>query len=259
MKANRFRIGAIVAIALSSIILFGCMAGGYSSSSRNGHEKVYRHNEDGTKTLVYEVAKDGTLTIHDETDPRAQQMQDAEHRAEMSHQADLDRIERIKAAPKREPGAPVFVALYETELDPKLKEAQHSDGAVFDEVQKNFQNDDVIRLVGGGDMQSNQWSQMAKALKGESSKSAPAADVEVRSRGYLKEKAGINKQTGELGTMWVVVFEATVTSNYLPVTQTVTEEGNIFRNQEVTRRFADKIKQVIKSDIAPTLPADRSL
>jgi hypothetical protein len=235
------------------------MAGGYSSSTRNGHEKVYRVDEDGSKTLVYEVAKDGTVTIHDDTDTRAQQVQEAQRRKEMSLAADAARLERIKAAPKRKPGDPVFVALHETELDAKLKEAQHSEGAVFEEVHKNFQNDDVIRLVNSNQMQASEWGQLAKAWSGKSAKSAPAADVEVWSKGYLKEKFGINKKTGKPGSMWVVVFEATVSSNYLPSTHTVTEEGNVFRNQEVTRRLAEKIKQVIKNEIAPTLPADRSL
>jgi hypothetical protein len=259
MSRTRGRFCTIALIALSSIFLYGCMAGSYSSSSRNGHEKVYRQEEDGSKTLVYEVDKDGTLTVHDENDPRAQQMQEAEHRAEMSRAADAERLERIKAAPKREAGAPIYVALHETELDAKLKESQHSEGAVFDEIMKNFQEDDVIRLVDGGQTQASEWTQMARALKGESTKAAPAADVEVYTRGRLEEKAGINRQTGKLGTMWVVVFEATVSSNYLPSTHTVTEEGNVFRNQEVTQRLVEKIKQVIKNDIGPTLPADRSL
>ena len=259
MARHGIRVSTIVTIALSCIFLYGCMAGGYSTSVRNGHEKVYRVEEDGSKTLVYEIAKDGTVTIHDEADPRSQQIQEAQGRAEMSRVADAERLERIKAAPKREPGAPIYVALYETELGAKLKESQHSEGAVFEEIQKNFQNDKVIQLVERSQMQASEWSQLAKAWNGKSTKSAPAADIEVRSAGYLKETVGINKQTGKVGTMWVVVFEATVSSNYLPDTRTVTEEGNIFRNQEVTRRLADKIKHVIKNEIGPMLPADRSI
>jgi hypothetical protein len=259
MARNRVRLGTITMVALSFIFLYGCMAGGYSSSTRNGHEKVYRVEKDGSKTLVYEVAKDGTVTIHDEADPRAQQVQEGQKRAEMSQAADAERIARIEAAPKREPGAPIYVALHETELDAKLKESQHSDGAVFAEVQKNFANDKVIRLVDGSEMKKSEWGQVAAALGGKSTKANPAADVEVWSKGRLEEKVGINKQTGKVGSMWVVVFEATVSSNYTPATRTVTEEGNIFQNQEVTRRLADKIKHVIKNEIGPTLPADRSL
>lgn len=259
MARNGSRLSTIVTVALSFFILYGCMAGGYRTSTRNGHEKVYRVKEDGSKTLVYEIAKDGTVTIHDETDPRSQQVQEAQRRAEMSLAADAERLERIKAAPKREPGAPIFVALHETEVGPKLKEAQHSEGAVFKEVHKHFQNDKVIRLVSASQMQSSEWSQVAKALSGKSTKSAPAADVEVWSKAHVEEKYGINKQTGKLGSMVVVVFEATISSNYLPDTHTVTERGNIFRNGEVARRLADKIKYVIKNQIGPTLPADRDL
>jgi len=235
------------------------MAGGYRTSTRNGHEKVYRVEEDGSKTLVYEVAKDGTVTIHDETDPRSQQMQEAQRLQEMSLAADLERIERIKVAPKREPGAPIFIALYETELDAELEEVQHSDGAVFEEVQKHFINDNVIRLVSNSQMKASEWSQMAKALKGESTKSAPVADIEVWTTAHLEKKYGISKQTGKPGSMVVVVFEATISSNYLPDTHTITEEGNVFRNGEVARRLSEKIKYIIKNAIGPTLPADRDL
>lgn len=259
MARNGVRLSTIAIIVLSCIFLYGCMAGGYRTSTRNGHEKVYRVEEDGSKTLVYEIAKDGMVTIHDEADPRSQQLQEAQRRKEMSRAADAERLERIKAAPKRKPGAPIYVALHETELGAKLKKSQHSEGAVFEEIQKNFQNDKVIRLVAGGQMQASEWGQLAKAWNGETTKSAPAADVEVWSKGYLEEKVGINKKTGKIGSMMVVVFEATVSSNYLPDTHTVTEEGNVFRNEEVTRRLADKIKHVIKNEIGPNLPADRKL
>ena len=55
------------------------------------------------------------------------------------------------------------------------------------------------------------------------------------------------------------MYEATITSNYWPAEYTVTEEGNIFRNAEVTTRLAEQIKSVIKDKIGPTIPADREL
>jgi hypothetical protein len=45
----------------------------------------------------------------------------------------------------------------------------------------------------------------------------------------------------------------------LPAEFTVTEEGNVLLNAQVSSRFVEKIKAVIKNQIGPTIPADRSL
>lgn len=237
---------------------FGCGAG-YRTSTRNGHESVYRVDEEGNKTLVYEVAKDGTVTIHDETDPRAQQVASAIANVERSQAADAERIESIRAATKREPGAPIRVALHDVALGPKLKEAQHADGAVTAEVLKNFESDEIIHLVSASEVKNREFVELANKYRGESSKKAPPSDVDVVSTARLKEVFGINKSTGKPASAWYVVFEATISCNYLPAEYTVTEEGNLFQNTEVTKRFANRIKAVIKNDIGPTLPVDRSL
>jgi len=243
-------------VAAFAVSVAGCMSG-YRTSTRNGHEKVYRVDEDGNKTLVYETAKDGTVTIHDESDPRAQQVMQAQAAAERSEIADLERVERIKTAPKRRPGEPILVIFYDIELDPKLAEAEHSDHAIYEEVTQHFQNDDVIRLVSGNSSTSREIQQVAKLMSGKSTKTAPPSDVDVVSRAYLKEVYGL--RDGKPASAWYVAFEARITCNYLPAEFTVTEEGNMFRNDEVARLFAEKIKAVIKNEIGPTLPADRSL
>ena len=255
-RAHIFLVFAVMSILVLQLV--GCGAG-YRSSTSNGHEKVYRVDEQGNKTLVYEVAKDGTVTIHDENDPRAQQVIAAQQRADMVREAEADRIERIMMAPKRATDDPIFVALHQTQLDDGLQEAQHSDGAVFTEFRKHFETDPVIELVSEEDMRGREWAELGKALAGKSPNEAPAADIEVVSRGYLKEVAGINRQTGKPGKMVAVVFEATITCNFAPAEYTVTESGNIFRNTEVTKKFADHIKEIIKSKIGPTIPADRGM
>ena len=251
---SRFLIVALVAVFAVSVA--GCMSG-YRTSTKNGHEKVYYVDDDGNKTLVYETAKDGTVTIHDESDPRAQQVMQAQAAAESSEIADLERIEHIKTAPRRAPGEPIFIILYDIELDPKLAEAQHSDHAIYQEVAQHFQNDDVIRLVSGNTSASREIQQMTKRMAGESTRTAPPSDVDVVSRAYLKEVYGL--RDGKPASAWYVAFEARITCNYLPAELTVTEEGNMFRNGEVARLFAEKIKDAIKNEIGPTLPADRSL
>ncbi|MDH3216775.1 MAG: hypothetical protein OEN01_10845 [Candidatus Krumholzibacteria bacterium] len=245
-------------LTLFAVSVYGCGAG-YRISTVNGAEKVYRIDEEGNRTLVYERAKDGTLTVHDESDPKAQQAMAAVERQEQMELAEVERIERIKRAAKRTAGDPIFVALHETALGEKLQASEKPRGAVFGQIRKEFEGDDVISLVSAGDLKKNEYAQLGRMLSGTSPNQAPAADVVVVSKGYLKEVVGIDKKTGKPGSMVAVVFEATITSNFLPAEYKVEESGNIFRNVEVTTRFADKIKSVIKDKIGPTLPADRSL
>jgi hypothetical protein len=249
---------ALVCLALSVLVVFGCGAG-YRTTVKNGHETVYYVDEDGNKRIVYEIAKDGTVTIHDESDPKAQALMAQQERKEQAEALEAERIERIQQAPKRKPEDPIFVALHSVELDDQLKQAQHSDGAVDREIRGRFDKDPVIRLVGMDAMKQSDWKQLGKALSGRSVNEAPAADVDVISRGYLKEIYGFDKNTGKPASMVAVVFEATIKCNYIPEEYTVTEEGNVLLNNQVSDRFVEKIKAVIKNQIGPTIPADRSL
>jgi len=249
------RLAAIVTVLA---FLAGC-AGGYQTSTRNGHEKVYKVGEDGNKSLVYEVSPEGVLTVHDETDQRAQQMLEAKRKMEQSQLADADRLERIEQAPKRAADDPIRVLLHEIELSPELAGAQHEEGAAARQYHGEFQDDGLIHLVDPSAAQGRELTQAFRMLAGKSTAAAPVADVEVVSRAYLKESVGINKSTKKVGTYVAVVFEATIKSNYLPGEYTVTEEGSVFQNVQVTERFAEQIKSVIKDKIGPTIPADRDL
>jgi hypothetical protein len=258
MAGLAFRRVASICAVVALFVVYGCGAG-YRTTVKNGHETVYYVDEDGNKRLVYEIAKDGTVTIHDETDPKAQAIIAQQERMEQAKVLEAERIERIEQAPKRNSNDPIFVALHDVELDDQLKQAQHSEGAVDKQIRGQFDKDPVIRLIGMDSMKKNEWAQLGKALSGRSSNEGPAADVDVVSRGYLKEVYGFDKKTGKPASMVAVVFEATITSNYLPAEFTVTEEGNVLLNAQVSSRFVEKIKAVIKNQIGPTIPADRSL
>jgi hypothetical protein len=238
--------------------VFGCGAG-YRTSVRNGHETVYHVDENGNKRIVYEIAKDGTVTIHDENDPKAQELIAQQEWMAKAEVLEEERIERIELAPKRQAEDPIFVAMYDVELDEQLKQAQHSEGAVNQQIRGEFDKDPIIRLIGMDSMKQGDWAKLGKALGGKSVNEAPASDVNVVSRGYLKEVYGFDKKTGKPASMMAVVFEATITCNYLPAEFTVSEEGNVLLNKQVSSRFADKIKFVIKNQIGPTIPADRDL
>jgi hypothetical protein len=254
-KGKLLLIPVLVALVLS---LLACSAG-YRTVIVNGEKKVYKVDEEGNKTLVYQVHKDGTTTVHDESDPRYQQHRAEERRAEEARKAEVARLERIKDAPKRRAGEPIYVALHDTELGESMKKAERTRGAVHEQIRKEFSSDKVIQLVNRKDLEREDFDQLARALAGKNPNAAPVADVEVRSRVYLKETVGMNSKTGKMASMPLLHFEATITSNYVPAEYTVHEKGTVFQNVQATKRFANEIKRVIKKEIGPTLPADRTL
>ena len=257
----RTRLHHLVAL-VALVFVVGCGAG-YRSSTRDGHEKVYRVDDDGNKTLVYEVAADGTLTVHDESDPRAEQMLEAQEHQKLMAALEEERIEQIRQAPKRAENDPIRVHLHPMEVAENLREAQHTEGAIESDFRKHFDGYQVIRVVDPVVSEGEELTQAFLLLTGKTPTKAasagPPSDVEVVTRAYVEEKAGYNKSTKKLGTYAALVYEATITSNYLPAEYTVTEEGNVFRNAEVTKRLADQIKSVIVHQIGPTIPADRGL
>ncbi len=239
------------------VTLIGCGAG-YHVSTVNGVKTVSRTDEQGNRTLVYEVDKDGNTTVYDEQDPMYQKHRARQHMTEQTRQAAANRSERITQAPKRNTNDPIYVALSPPTLDKKLKQAEHTEGAISQQMRKEFESDRVIRLVSAQENKRNELAQIRKALAGTKPFRKPMADVDVAPRAYMKEVYGINRTTGKAAKMIAVVFEATITSNYLPAEYKVTESGNVLRNVEVTKRFVDQIKRVIKEKIGPTIPADRS-
>jgi len=243
------------AMLLAAILALSACTGGYSTTKVNGNEKVYRIDEQGKKQLVYEVDRGGNTTVHDASDPMAKQ-----HQAAQQYQRELQalraqRIERLRQAPKRRHGDPIYVNLHPVKLGDKLKKAQHSKDAVDKHVRAEFKSDKVIRLVRKKDLKRQEWSEISKRLAGQNPYDASVADVDVVTRAYFKEVYGFNKKTGKPGSMHAFVLEATIKSNQLPAEYTVEESGHILRNPQVTQRFADRIKAVIIEQIGPDLPA----
>lgn len=243
------------AMLLAAVLALSACAGGYHTTRVNGSEKVYRIDEQGNKQLVYEVDRDGNTTVHDASDPMVKQRQAAQQRQQDLQALKEQRIERLKQAPKRRHGDPIYVNLHSVKLGDKLKKAQHSKDAVDKQVRAAFKSDKVIRLVSKKELKRQEWSEISKALAGQNPYDASVADVEVVTRAYIKEIYGINKKTGKPDKMPAVVFEATITSNQLPAEYTVEESGHILRNPQVTQRFAERIKAVIIKQIGPDLPA----
>ena len=232
-------------IAVLCLSLAAC-AGGYYTSKVNGEKKVYRIDEQGTKTLVYETDPNGQTTIHDTQDPIAKRQVAAQETAEQVRARKAAMLETLGSIPKRQPQDPIYVSLAPPVLDGKMQQAERSKGAVAQQIRNEFESDPIIKLVAG--------NQARAGLK--NPRATPSiADVEVSSKVSIKEVYGVNRQTGKPGKMVAVVFEATITSQVPPALYTVSESGHILKNVEVSKRFARQVKQVIVEKIGPDIPA----
>jgi hypothetical protein len=232
-------------VAVLCLALTAC-AGGYYTSKVNGEKKVYRVDEQGTKTLVYETDPNGQTTIHDTQDPIAKRQVAAQETAEQVRARKAAMLETLGSIPKRQPQDPIYVSLAPPVLDGKMQQAERSKGAVAQQIRNEFESDPIIKLVAG--------NQARAGLK--NPRATPSiADVEVSSKVSIKEVYGVNRQTGKPGKMVAVVFEATITSQVPPASYTVSESGHILKNVEVSKRFARQVKQVIVEKIGPDIPA----
>jgi hypothetical protein len=233
-------------VAVLCLALTAC-AGGYYTSKVNGDEKVYRVDEQGTKTLVYETDPNGQTTIHDSQDPLAKRQVAAQEMAEQIRAQKALRLETLGAAPKRRPQDPIYVSLAPPVLDGKMQQAEKPKGAVAQQIRNEFASDPIIKLVAGNQARAGLRNPRA---------TSSIADVEVSSKVSIKEVYGVNRQTGKPGKMVAVVFEATITSQLPPVSYTVSESGHILQNVEVSKRFARQVRQVIVEKIGPDIPAN---
>ena len=232
-------------VAVLCLALTAC-AGGYYTSKVNGEKKVYRVDEQGTKTLVYEIDPNGQMTIHDTQDPMAKRQVAAQEMAEQIRAKKAAQLETLSAAPKRQPQDPIYVNLAPPVLDGKMQQAEKSKGAVAQQIRNEFTSHPIIKLV-------DDHQPTAGPLK--LRVTPPVADVEVSSKVSMKEVYGVNRQTGKPGKMIAVVFEAIITSQVPPATYTVSETGHVLKNVEVSKRFAQQIRQVIVEKIGPRIPA----
>ena len=194
------RVGSLTA-AVFFLLTFSTCGPAYHTTNINGVKKVYYTDDQGEKNLVYQVEKDGTTIVYDESDPMYQKHLIAKQFAEAASQAEADRIERIKQAKKRNPDDPIYVLLHPTEVGNSLKEAQLHEGAVDEHIRKEFKSDRIIKLVNRKRAKGHWRSKMRKSL------TQLGVDVEVSTRSYLKETVGINKKTRKTGKMIAIVFE----------------------------------------------------
>jgi len=242
---------AIVVVAIASAgSLLGCGSGYHRSAGET--DDAYPTAQE--KTTGQEIEGDVIQPIHDEITPAPEgdAMRDTEAWLEELESA---RIERIRRAPKRRPGDRVYVVLHDLEIGAQLSVRPREGDALKESLRSEFERDGLIVLVSDADMEMSDRIATANVAAGMSPNRSPVADVDVRSRAYIEDTVGSSDRERNM----IVVLEATITSNFLPAEYTVKERGSILRDSGLSRRFAGKVKRVVREAICPTLPTDRNL
>ena len=219
-------------------------SGGYYTANINGEKKVYRVDEQGAKTLVYETDQAGNTTIHDADDPMAKKQVAAQEMAEQVSAKRAEQLEQLTAGPKRQANDPIYVTLAPPVLDDNMQRAERSKGVVAEQIRREFIGDPVIKLT-------DEHHNLSGLLKPRIRMDV----VEVSPKVSLREAYGVDRKTGKRSKILAVVFEATITSQVPPATYTVSESGHVLKNVEVSKRFAKQVKQVILEKIGPNIPA----
>lgn len=219
-------------------------SGGYYTANINGEKKVYRVDEQGAKTLVYETDQAGNTTIHDADDPMVKKQVAAQEMAEQVSAKRAEQLEQLTAGPKRQANDPIYVTLAPPVLDDNMQRAERSKGVVAEQIRREFIGDPVIKLT-------DEHHNLSGLLKPRIRMDV----VEVSPKVSLREAYGVDRKTGKRSKILAVVFEATITSQVPPATYTVSESGHVLKNVEVSKRFAKQVKQVILETIGPNIPA----
>lgn len=234
--------------------LYACaVPGSYVTSRTNGVERVYRYDQGGKKVLVYEMAADGKLTVYDPNDSRAKMMLGHEQRQKEAAILNVAHIEKIRQAPKRKPNDPIYLNIEPIQDEMGLNDKQKKD--MLEYFRKQFENDPIIRLVGKSGTGTNELRKALKSLSAGSTR--PDADVNLVITVSTDTVYGLRK--GKLAEAKAMVFKAKITGNWIPAEQKAQEMGTLFEVPDATRKLSDKVKQLIKNEIGPTIPADRSL
>jgi hypothetical protein len=217
---------------------------GYVTSNVNGEKKVYRVDEQGAKTLVYETDQTGKSTIHEADDPIAKQLVVAQGTAEDVGAGKNEQQTQAGLVPKRQPDDPIYVDLAPPVLDDNMQRAERSKGVVAEQIRREFVGDPIIKLT---DEHNDRSGLLRPRIRVEA--------VEVSPKVSLKEAYRIDRKTGKRSKILAVVFEATIVSKMPPASYKVSESGHVLKNVEVSKRFAKQVKQVILKKIGPNIPA----
>jgi major membrane immunogen (membrane-anchored lipoprotein) len=253
------------------IVSFGLALGASTSTSstvKDGKKvttKVRTENDGTTTTTVTVKDKDGsvkTTTTVTDKDGRIVSTDDPEARAKAaaSDKARQEKSAALANAPKRGPNDPIQAVLFQTVVSDDLRKATTKEG-VFPYLRKEFENDPVIkpmdqkrvdRYAKDHDFRTGKYTQFSSFDHG--AEFLPG-DVYVETFAKIEDKVGINKATHKAASAPFLVYRAVIQSEYSDKTWEVEEEGFILQNQQVTKSFAAKIRDVILTQAGPGIPA----
>ena len=262
------RIATLSAIAALTLNLAYAGSTSTSSTVKDGKKittKVQTANDGTTTTTVTTKDKDGTVTtmttvadkdgnIISTDDPQARANAEAVAKQKQEQAA------KLANAPKRGPNDPIQMALFQTAVSEDLRKATTKEG-VFPYLRKEFENDSIIKLMDQKevdqydrtyDFRTGKYKQFSSFDRGPE---YLPADIYVETSATLEEKVGINKATHKLAKAPFLVYRAVIYSEYSDKKWDVSDEGFILQNVQVTKSFANKIRQVVMNEIAPTIPA----
>lgn len=214
-----------------------------------------KDQENGNVTTTTTVTdKDGNIISTDDPEARA--------KAEAAARKRKEKEQALANALKRGPNDPIQIALFQTVEDEKLRKITEKQGGVFPFLRKEFENDKVIRLMAQNKVDSynkNYDFRTGKYKKNtgfDRGQNYLPADIYVESSARLKEKYGISKATNKPASAPYLFYKATIHSEYSDQTWEITESGHILNNPEVTKKFANKIRNVVINKAGTTIPAD---
>lgn len=214
-----------------------------------------KEQKSGNVTTTTTVTdKDGSIISTD--DP------EAKTKAEAAAKKQKEQEQALANAPKRGPNDPIQVALFQTVEGDKLRKTTEKQGGVFPFFRKEFEGDKVIKLMDQDKVDSYNEKYDFKTGKYEKftsfdrSQQYLPADIYVVSSAYLKKQFGINRATNKAASAPYLSYKATIHSEYTDQVWEVTESGHILNNPAVTKKFANKIRDVIIKKAGATIPAD---
>lgn len=198
--------------------------------------------------------KDGKIISTDDPEARA--------KAEVAAKKKKEKQKALANTPKRGPMDSIHIALFQTVVGENLRKATKKQGGIFPFFRKEFDTDKVIKIMGQKKVDSYsknydfKTGRYKKFTGFDRSPTYLSVDIYVESTARLKEKYGISKATKKAASAPYLFYKAIIHSEYSDQTWEVTESGHILKNPEVTKKFANKIRDVILKKAGPTIPAD---
>ena len=187
---------------------------------------------------------------------------EAKTKAEAVAKKQKEKEQALANAPKRGPNDPIQMAIFQTVESDKLRKVTEKQGGVFAFFRKEFENDKVIKLIDQDKVDSYnekydfKTGQYKKFTSFDRDLNYLPADIYVESNAQLKEQFGISKATKKAASAPYLFYKATIYSEYSNQTWEITESGHILKNLEVTKKFANKIRNVIINKAGTIIPAD---